>query len=602
MTVVTHKPIGAGTLDEFACILHRRRDQDNPPVLLVGAGISIESGGPTGTELKKKTIADYRPSKDDYCAAPENGPKGQDSLYDRIISAKSDNEIYGVFDEYLQYNIPSPGYQAFTRICKRRYFDWIISTNFDPLIEEAFAFGRVPSHDFLVLSRVLADTDRLAQFINRDFSRPRLKLLKIHGDLKFRKVHATAKTTYSFETSLKGAISSLIANRDLVVLGHSVNDKNLQKVIRRACSKSKDPRSLWLLTMSKEETEGHEFLKDIANKYCKSKGSVRYLEPFDERGESVQCKRDAKKWYPSFDDLMVVLDLKLANLENDNRSDQAKSLTDFSEIRHVVGMTVNKRQLLEYVVAPPHADFKCESGESGRDEGFHACNYVDSEQRFKDTQYFDDMSRQEQEKTWKEGLDKWIEGKVSPIFFASLWDSTTASLLVDGLLRNRSDAEVSQAVSDYPHLGVEFVHKVNVSWCKELEVKRKDLQKFLARKGIRALSKVLFRLWRHKNKKEKENQDVGLGVVSSNVVDGPSAAVHGDGEGGGSRGGPGVQRLVVDQEQVAASPHERPHQSRCCRRVVGDRLTGEAWHLRHRVVGVLEPVRARRVAHRQRLR
>ena len=62
---MVHNGIHAGTIEKFAKILYEHKYAHKLPVVLVGAGISIESGGPSGFGLMEAVLNDYKPSDED---------------------------------------------------------------------------------------------------------------------------------------------------------------------------------------------------------------------------------------------------------------------------------------------------------------------------------------------------------------------------------------------------------------------------------------------------------------------------------------------------------------------------------------------------------
>lgn len=527
---MSHNSMKPATLGTLARRLHQRRDK-KPPVVLVGSGISIESGGPSGLGLMGAILKENPPSDPEWdeawaslyktfqrkydrkisrkvydrkifrTALDENKAPNRENLkyffpgersrpplnelqyvneqllqflYSRTIGPLSPNEIYNAFHKHLQYHRPSTGYENFTHLAKRKYFEWIISTNFDPLIEEAFTRGQIPSYGYLLLTRTMADPNELANYILGRFDDPRIKLLKIHGDLRFRKVDAIGETIREFDTDkeirLRDALVTLIRERDLIVIGHGLEDNNIQEVIRHAYKVNMDSgsglNSLWLLSMSKEEVQNHQFLGELNDMHeNKKSGAIKYLEPLTKLGR----RRRASERVP-FDDCMEGLLRELMHLENEDEYLSSKPFAEFRDIYHILGMTVNKRQLMHLVVAPRHhEDSFLENARTG--------------------DYFDKT-------TLKDKKNEKFFGGLSPIFFSSLSDSKTADLVSAGLSQQRSDARNHLVVSDFPYLSVPFVNKVFLSTGGNATNSMKDVLADLrndtgSEKGVRALSRVL---------------------------------------------------------------------------------------------------------------
>ncbi|WP_157879081.1 SIR2 family protein [Pararhodospirillum photometricum] len=315
--------IRKSNIETLAKLLFDRKKTGRMPVLLIGSGVSIESGGPDGYGLMESILRSYPPTEKDwidvikdftpgikehdtsslirdftdYLNRLSSGKKLTDqkninyyyelvsSLYNLTISRRSIQEIYGIYHEYLQYHRPSIGYEYFGKLAKKGYFEWIVSTNFDPLVEEAFADAKIPQHDMILLTRKMSDPNEIALFIKSDFHNPPLKLFKIHGDLRTRKIDATSETIQRFdqetEIELEKNLVSLVNRRDLVVIGHSLRDNNINKIISKACISENHVNklnSIWLLTMPEHEVLSNASLKKIDSEYKDRKsGGINYI-------------------------------------------------------------------------------------------------------------------------------------------------------------------------------------------------------------------------------------------------------------------------------------------------------------------------------------
>lgn len=497
-----HNGIHAGTIEKFAKILYEHKKANKLPVALVGAGISIESGGRSGFDLMEAVLTDYKPSDEDWIEhkkylinkceidgtilenliselkksnkisqpeyQKENGRKEQfkeiyrkliTSLYSSTISQRSLQEIYGAFHRYLLYHQPSKGYKYFSYLAKKGYFEWILSTNFDPLLEEALLAAGLPTNNFIQFTRRFTDPSELSNFIESGFSTPQVKLFKIHGDLKTRKIDATGESIEEFsgkgEERLKQSLIKLIQERDLIVIGHSLNDPAINDIICSAYKKNYGEQrrlnSIWLLTMKKEEVTDHDLLGNLKEKHIKRKNSAINL--LEKNNPSSYSEMAASY---TFDECMEELYNNILILENKFEYSNNKPLKDHTDIYHVSGTTVNKKQLLHLVVAPQHYDEP---------------DYINSDKVL-------DESNHE------------FETKVAPIYFSSLSDAITAQLLHEGLKRNRSNARVHQIMSDFPQVKMPFVRNLfiqNNTKNKEISLKEG--------KGVRALSEYIYNLY-----------------------------------------------------------------------------------------------------------
>jgi len=521
------------TIESIARILSERRKSGRPPVLLVGAGISMQSGGPSGTGLMEYVLRDHPPSDQDWEEATQDfsfpadvKPKVRDylesrlnnkitdqlnktyfnsinidiedvyakvvtSMYGYFVSRRSLQELYGIFHEYIQYNNPTFGYEHLSILAKRGYFDWIISTNFDPLLEESLSNARVPQHDFIVFSRILSQPDQVATFIDNDYVIPKIKIFKIHGDLKHRQIDATLESVQKFrpeEDSMRQSLVDLIQRRDLVVIGHSLNDPNIIGLIRDAAQKCKErecrSNSIWLLTMPKHEAATNKNIIDISAKYKSEKGSgfnciTKNNSEIDkilkEKG-NPESDRDKHTNY-FFGDCMSSIYNHLIKIENG--TNDAKSIHDFEKIYYTCGMTPNKKQLMNLIVAPSHID---------------ADDWLNSDACMDET---DDNKKND------------FSNRVSPIYLAHPSDSMIVNLLGLGLEQNRSNTKITTVISDFPALQMPFVRSVYLRVNPAIDATgTKEILSASPQKGTRVLSQALFTL----SKAKKPDAPLTIGI------------------------------------------------------------------------------------------
>ncbi len=111
----------------------RRTVGDKPPVLLLGAGASVDSGIGAMPELYRFFgCADF-------------------DAFSRYIDTTTATERYRYLSEFLQTRKPadvSLGYQALASLCAQNYFDLVLTTNMDPLLDDALAAARLWRRDY----------------------------------------------------------------------------------------------------------------------------------------------------------------------------------------------------------------------------------------------------------------------------------------------------------------------------------------------------------------------------------------------------------------------------------------------------------------------
>ena len=126
----------------------RVRLGEPPPVVLLGAGASAEAGLAT---MKSLYAFLHLTSFDEFVA---------------YIESRTDNERYRLLAEYLQAPQPlevTPGYRALAILCEKTYFDVVLTTNFDPLLDD-------DSGDFAVLAAAISGFVALILVMNGPLS------------------------------------------------------------------------------------------------------------------------------------------------------------------------------------------------------------------------------------------------------------------------------------------------------------------------------------------------------------------------------------------------------------------------------------------------
>jgi GTPase SAR1 family protein len=188
--------------------------------LLLGAGASVPSGGPTGAQLAERLwrkVADSDPKSDDLLETSTILVRryGRKAVVDEIVSA-------------LTHLRPTGGMQGLPD------FGWeqVFTTNFDRIIEKAFRLRKIPA----VVIRSNYD------FTNKE-SNAGTRIFKIHGCITqdetlghkasmllteedYEKYEKFRQTTFSL-------LQAALTNGDVLVIGQSLRDRHLFELIKR---------------------------------------------------------------------------------------------------------------------------------------------------------------------------------------------------------------------------------------------------------------------------------------------------------------------------------------------------------------------------------
>jgi hypothetical protein len=195
----------------------RRRLGELPPVVLLGAGASAGAGVATMQAL-------YR-----YFEVSGFGE------FASRIQKLNENERYRRLAEFLQTQDPlevTPGYRALAALCEHAYFDLVLTTNFDPLLDDALATARLRRKDYLLLINGVLRSDRLRWLLAS--SSPRVKVVKLHGDLFHRFMAWTPAEMEGYLAEITPALAPFLFTRDFLVVGHSLRDEKIRDLAVQA--------------------------------------------------------------------------------------------------------------------------------------------------------------------------------------------------------------------------------------------------------------------------------------------------------------------------------------------------------------------------------
>jgi hypothetical protein len=142
------------------------------------------------------------------------------------------SERYRLLADFLQAQDPAevtPGYRALAALCADRFFDLVLTTNLDPLLDDALADARLWRRDYLLLVNGIIRADRVAPLLRA--GQPRVKVIKLHGDLLQRSMAWTPAEMDQFVKELTPALEPAIAGRDVLIVGQSLRDERIRELM-----------------------------------------------------------------------------------------------------------------------------------------------------------------------------------------------------------------------------------------------------------------------------------------------------------------------------------------------------------------------------------
>ena len=207
------------TFDDLAQNLEgRRRVGEEPPVLLLGAGASASAGLATMRRLYEAEgiVPDAADAFAQFCAR---------------MRKRDDRERFRWLAAHLQQpeaDPVTPGYRALAALCAHHIFDVVLTANLDPLLEDAFTATSLKRRDYLVLINGVLRVDRLPLLLLP--GAPRVKVLKLHGDLFHRFMAWTPEEMDTYLRDITPVLSRALTLRDVLVAGYSLRDPAVREL------------------------------------------------------------------------------------------------------------------------------------------------------------------------------------------------------------------------------------------------------------------------------------------------------------------------------------------------------------------------------------
>lgn len=192
---------------------------------LLGAGTSVDSGIPSGSDLAKKWYKEISEDLDkdklvQWRKRKKVVVKNLPASYPEIFEQRFIEEPQVGFQELQQLMEnadPSIGYLILAKILSETRHSFVITTNFDHLVEDAL---------FIATTKrpLVCGHESLAPYVHSQSQRP--TIVKVHRDLLLDPFNQTKNTSILREEWVK-ALKPILKDFHLVVLGYGGNDGSL---------------------------------------------------------------------------------------------------------------------------------------------------------------------------------------------------------------------------------------------------------------------------------------------------------------------------------------------------------------------------------------
>ena len=201
-------------------------------VLFLGAGASVSSGVSTGGQLVRKWRQDFDASATDGNKSADqtwfNKPSEYGALFEHHHKTEALRREF--IEECVVDAHPSWGYLYLADLLDRGYFNIVLTTNFDDLINEA-------CHAFTASLRpIIYAHDSSAQHFRLVGKRP--KVIKLHGDYLFDNIANSNQETLRLKDNIRAKVEWLAKEFGFVVIGYSGGDESVMSVIVQCLQKT----------------------------------------------------------------------------------------------------------------------------------------------------------------------------------------------------------------------------------------------------------------------------------------------------------------------------------------------------------------------------
>ena len=219
-------------------------DCPEPYILFLGVGCSLAAGAPSIEEIAEKELTRLAHSDDDFTFDPKDKPKSLKKFYE-WLEAESPGQVFRLFHAHYA-NTPVPVfYQELALLIKNNYFNRILTTNFDTLLEQALSgAGLIPDVDFEVTSFGVTKRESRRSRSSSDESssdcpREPVNIIKLHGDLAEGELMVAPEQIEELLKSRRHMAKQGLKG-DLVMVGYQFESPKLNDWLR-----SYRKRELW---------------------------------------------------------------------------------------------------------------------------------------------------------------------------------------------------------------------------------------------------------------------------------------------------------------------------------------------------------------------
>ncbi|TEU14607.1 MAG: hypothetical protein E3J21_15485 [Anaerolineales bacterium] len=209
----------------LANLMRVRKENAEPPyVLILGAGASLTSGASSFGQVIESVV-------DGYSVQDPGAMSWDDKVAEfyEILDGFSESERYAIIKRHTEGQRSSAGYHALAQLAREGYLEVIFSTNYDTFVEDAFADVGLRSRDFTMLINGQDTEEGIVKALG--YPQPRIKLVKLHGDLDARIFAFTPEEIFQFSEKIERVLTDYLS-RDVIISGHGMRDDDINRCLR----------------------------------------------------------------------------------------------------------------------------------------------------------------------------------------------------------------------------------------------------------------------------------------------------------------------------------------------------------------------------------
>lgn len=252
------------SIRQISRLIQARKDSGEKPYLLfLGAGASISSKIPGMYEIVEKFLIDFGVN---FTAISSMDNDARYSKFVEIMATLNNNDRYYWLKDLFKDARPSSGYEVLTNLLKKGYFDEIFTPNWDSLLDRSFGIleklTNLNDWEYYFYVMGVHRDDFIIQSFQQ-FKVPRIKILKLHGEMASRVIFVTPEEVATFNPDIKDFLKSQLKGRDILMIGYSAADTNIQE-----CIESNRNAIIYVNPKPPGNQASLSFIKKFNNSYC----------------------------------------------------------------------------------------------------------------------------------------------------------------------------------------------------------------------------------------------------------------------------------------------------------------------------------------------